>query len=190
MELLWLLISLGCRNLFPKGRKSMNSKVLLSWKSSEVDWICLKVWVSLPLVRREFHSEETSHYWSFSSLSDWRSHLLSFVSTFDLALFHSGPNGAIIHYSPDPDSCPNIDPSEIYLCDSGAQFTDSTTDVTRTWHFGKPTKEQIRAFTRVLQGHIAIDRLVFPNGTTGYIVDALARRALWEDGLDYRHGSE
>ncbi|PWN52585.1 putative aminopeptidase P, cytoplasmic [Violaceomyces palustris] len=101
----------------------------------------------------------------------------------------TGPNGAIIHYSPDPNSCPAIDPNEIYLCDSGGQYTDGTTDVTRTWHFGKPKPEQIRAFTRVLQGHIAIDRAVFPKGTTGYLLDVLARRALWEDGLDYRHGT-
>ncbi|CEH13985.1 creatinase aminopeptidase [Ceraceosorus bombacis] len=100
----------------------------------------------------------------------------------------TGPNGAIIHYSPDPANCPDIDPSKLYLCDSGAQFTDGTTDVTRTWHFGKPSKEEVRAFTRVLQGHIAIDRATFPKGTTGYLLDPLARRPLWEDGLDFRHG--
>ena len=72
--------------------------------------------------------------------------------------------------------------------DSGGQFTDGTTDVTRTWHFGQPSSEEVRAFTRVLQGHIAIDRAVFPRGTTGYLLDPLARRPLWEDGLDFRHG--
>lgn len=56
---------------------------------------------------------------------------------------------------------------------------------TRTWHFGTPTQEEIRAYTRVLQGHIAIDTAVFPRGTTGYILDVLARKALWLDGLDY-----
>lgn len=100
----------------------------------------------------------------------------------------TGPNGAIIHYSPNPSSCPAIDPKQIYLCDSGAQFTDGTTDVTRTWHFGQPSADEIRAFTRVLQGHIAIDRAVFASGTTGYQLDSLARRPLWEDGLDFRHG--
>lgn len=82
-----------------------------------------------------------------------------------------------------------IKKNEIYLCDSGAQFLDGTTDVTRTWHFGTPTDEEKRAFTRVLQGHIAIDTVVFPTGTTGYVIDAMARRALWQDGLDYRHGT-
>ncbi|KAJ6608223.1 putative Xaa-Pro aminopeptidase P [Mycena sp. CBHHK59/15] len=101
----------------------------------------------------------------------------------------TGPNGAIIHYCPDANDCAVIKQDQIYLCDSGAQFFDGTTDVTRTWHFGTPTAEEKRAFTRVLQGHIAIDTSVFPNGTTGFVLDAFARRALWQDGLDYRHGT-
>ncbi|KAM5541777.1 hypothetical protein V8D89_004506 [Ganoderma adspersum] len=101
----------------------------------------------------------------------------------------TGPNGAIIHYQPDHDDCAIVKQDQIYLCDSGAQYLDGTTDVTRTYHFGTPTPEEKRAFTRVLQGHIAIDVAVFPNGTTGYILDPFARRPLWEDGLDYRHGT-
>ncbi|EIN09077.1 Creatinase/aminopeptidase [Punctularia strigosozonata HHB-11173 SS5] len=101
----------------------------------------------------------------------------------------TGPNGAIIHYSPDPEDCAIIRKDQIYLCDSGAQYLDGTTDVTRTWHFGTPTDEEKRAFTRVLQGHIAIDTAIFPSGTTGYVIDSWARRPLWEDGLDYRHGT-
>ncbi|SOV06865.1 probable aminopeptidase P, cytoplasmic [Ustilago sp. UG-2017a] len=122
-------------------------------------------------------------------LSFYRQSLEHFRGESFTTISSTGPNGAIIHYSPDPASCPAIDVDEIYLCDSGAQFTDGTTDVTRTWHFGTPAPEHIRAFTRVLQGHIAIDRAVFPKGTTGYLLDVLARRALWEDGLDYRHGT-
>ncbi|KAM0753126.1 Creatinase/aminopeptidase [Meredithblackwellia eburnea MCA 4105] len=76
-----------------------------------------------------------------------------------------------------------------YLNDSGAQYLDGTIDTTRTVHFGKPTKEQKRAFTRVLQGHIAVDSLVFPEGTTGLQIDILARRPLWHDGLNYLHGT-
>ncbi|KAH8926574.1 putative aminopeptidase P, cytoplasmic [Atractiella rhizophila] len=101
----------------------------------------------------------------------------------------TGSNAAIIHYSPDRETCPLINKDEIYLCDSGAQFTDGTTDVTRTLHFTTPKPFEKRAFTRVLQGHIAIDQVVFPTGTTGYRLDPLARRALWSDGLDYRHGT-
>ncbi|KAG8707278.1 hypothetical protein FRC09_001925 [Ceratobasidium sp. 395] len=95
----------------------------------------------------------------------------------------TGPNGAIIHYSPPEKGSAEIKLDQMYLCDSGAQFLDGTTDVTRTWHFGTPTKEERRAFTRVVQGHIAIDTAVFPSGTTGYVLDAFARRALWADGL-------
>ncbi|OJT08305.1 hypothetical protein TRAPUB_844 [Trametes pubescens] len=79
----------------------------------------------------------------------------------------TGPNGAIIHYDPDPNDCAIVKKDQIYLCDSGAQFLDGTTDVTRTFHFGTPSAEEKRAFTRVLQGHIAIDTAVFPTGTTG-----------------------
>ncbi|CAH1764472.1 5547_t:CDS:10 [Entrophospora sp. SA101] len=101
----------------------------------------------------------------------------------------SGPNGAIIHYKPEPETCAIIDPKLLYLCDSGGQYKNGTTDVTRTIHFGKPTEQEKRAFTRVLQGHIAIDQAVFPKGTTGYLLDVLARTSLWKDGLDYRHGT-
>ncbi|WFD30335.1 Xaa-Pro aminopeptidase [Malassezia sp. CBS 17886] len=101
----------------------------------------------------------------------------------------TGANGAIIHYSPPEVGSPAVDPDALYLCDSGAHFTFGTTDVTRTLHFGTPTRDQKRAFTRVLQGHIAIDSLVFPYNTTGYVIDALARAPAWKDHLEYRHGT-
>ncbi|RKP22752.1 peptidase M24, structural domain-containing protein [Syncephalis pseudoplumigaleata] len=107
----------------------------------------------------------------------------------------SGPNGAIIHYKPDPETCAVVKRDQMYLCDSGGQYRDGTTDVTRTFHFGTPTDYEKRCFTRVLQGHIAIDRAVFPATTTdatlppGFSLDILARAPLWRDGLDYRHGT-
>ncbi|KAI9609403.1 hypothetical protein H4Q26_007357 [Puccinia striiformis f. sp. tritici PST-130] len=101
----------------------------------------------------------------------------------------SGPNAAIIHYSPPETDSAIIDKDQIYLCDSGAQYLDGTTDVTRTWHFGTPTAEEKRAFTRVLQGHISIDQMIFPEKITGYQLDSFARQFLWLDGLDYRHGT-
>ncbi|KAL9542033.1 hypothetical protein MBANPS3_008813 [Mucor bainieri] len=101
----------------------------------------------------------------------------------------TGPHGAIIHYQPDPTESAIINPRRIYLCDSGAQYVDGTTDVTRTYLFdGEPTDFQKRAFTRVLQCHMAVDQAVFPQGTTGYQLDAVARVALWKDGLNFRHG--
>jgi Xaa-Pro aminopeptidase len=73
--------------------------------------------------------------------------------------------------------------------DAGGQYWDGTIDTTRTVHFGKPTAEQIHAFTRVLQGHIAIDTSVFPKGTTGATLDVKARSSLWLDGMNYSHGT-
>ncbi|KAI7883982.1 Creatinase/aminopeptidase [Lichtheimia hyalospora FSU 10163] len=102
----------------------------------------------------------------------------------------TGPNGAIIHYQPSPTHSAIIDPRQIYLCDSGAHYMDGTTDITRTFLFdGEPTEFQKRAFTRVLQAHIALDQAVFPSGTSGYQLDTLARAPLWQDGLDFRHGT-
>lgn len=101
----------------------------------------------------------------------------------------SGASGAQIHYKPERESCGMINANEIYLCDSGAQYRDGTTDVTRTMHFGVPSERQKECYTRVLQGHIAIDIVQFPMGTSGYALDALARTALWQAGLDYRHGT-
>ncbi|KAJ1668498.1 hypothetical protein IW140_000330 [Coemansia sp. RSA 1813] len=100
-----------------------------------------------------------------------------------------GANGAIIHYSPKRGTDALLDLNQMYLCDSGGQYYDGTTDVTRTYHFGTPTAWQRECFTRVLKGHIALDRAVFPSKTTGYALDPLARLPLWQLGLDYRHGT-
>ncbi|CEL58929.1 X-Pro aminopeptidase [Rhizoctonia solani AG-1 IB] len=130
-----------------------------------------------------------SEYQAAEVLERYRSELDLFKGLSFTTISSTGPNGAIIHYSPSKEGSAEIKKDQIYLCDSGAQFLDGTTDVTRTWHFGTPTKEEKRAFTRVVQGHISIDTAVFPTGTTGYVLDAFARRALWADGLDYRHGT-
>ncbi|MED6197168.1 actin patch protein [Stylosanthes scabra] len=100
-----------------------------------------------------------------------------------------GPNAAIIHYSPQAETCAELDPDKIYLCDSGAQYLDGTTDITRTVHFGKPSAHEKACYTAVLKGHIALGNARFPNGTNGHALDILARVPLWKDGLDYRHGT-
>ncbi|XP_039114032.1 aminopeptidase P1 [Dioscorea cayenensis subsp. rotundata] len=100
-----------------------------------------------------------------------------------------GPNAAVIHYSPKAETCRELDAESIYLFDSGAQYQDGTTDITRTVHFGTPSNHEKACYTAVLQGHIALDTAVFPNGTTGHALDVLARVPLWKDGLDYRHGT-
>ncbi|KAM0334068.1 hypothetical protein ACHAQA_001088 [Verticillium albo-atrum] len=101
----------------------------------------------------------------------------------------TGANAAVIHYKPERGACPAIDPAAIYLCDSGAQYLDGTTDVTRTVHYGCPTEAEKLAYTLVLKGNIALDSAIFPKGTTGFALDCLARQHLWREGLDYRHGT-
>jgi len=101
----------------------------------------------------------------------------------------TGPNAAVIHYKPERGNCAVIDPKAIYLCDSGAQYLDGTTDTTRTLHFGDPTDMEIKAYTLVLKGNIALERAKFPKGVSGFALDTLARQFLWDEGLDYRHGT-
>ncbi|MBV9971089.1 MAG: aminopeptidase P family protein, partial [Xanthobacteraceae bacterium] len=101
----------------------------------------------------------------------------------------SGPNGAIVHYRVTRRSNRTIAPGELYLVDSGAQYEDGTTDITRTVIVGEPTAEMRDRFTRVLKGHIAIARAVFPEGTTGAQLDSFARAPLWAAGLDFDHGT-
>lgn len=100
-----------------------------------------------------------------------------------------GPNGAIIHYRPEPNTNLQITDSSTFLVDSGSQFKDGTTDTTRTVHFGTPTKDQKDAYTRVLKGQIDLALTVFPNTTQGRFLDPIARKELWRNGLDYRHGT-
>ncbi|MEP3113599.1 aminopeptidase P family protein [Nisaea sp.] len=101
----------------------------------------------------------------------------------------AGPNGAIVHYRVTEESNRDLEPGEIYLVDSGAQYLDGTTDITRTLSTGVIGEEEQRCFTLVLKGMIALSRAIFPKGTTGGQLDALARRPLWEAGLDYDHGT-
>lgn len=101
----------------------------------------------------------------------------------------SGPNGAIVHYRVTPDSDRPLKSGDLYLVDSGGQYPDGTTDVTRTVAIGTPSADMRDRFTRVLKGHIAITTQVFPKGTRGTELDVLARRALWQAGLDYDHGT-
>jgi Xaa-Pro aminopeptidase len=101
----------------------------------------------------------------------------------------TGPNGAIVHYRVTRKSNRRIVPGDLLLIDSGAQYEDGTTDVTRTIAVGEPTAEMRDRFTRVLRGHIAIARAVFPDGATGAQLDTLARQFLWQAGIDFDHGT-
>jgi Xaa-Pro aminopeptidase len=123
--------------------------------------------------RLEAFRAEEEHFQgvSFPSISAW------------------GPNGAIVHYRPLPGKCAVVRPEGLYLIDSGAQYLDGTTDITRTVAAGPTTEEMRDRFTRVLRGHIAMATVRFPAGTSGAPIDALARRPLWDAGLDFGHGT-
>jgi Xaa-Pro aminopeptidase len=100
----------------------------------------------------------------------------------------SGPNGAIPHYRVTHASNRKVEPG-LFLIDSGAQYVDGTTDITRTIAVGEPSAFMRDRYTRVLKGHIAIARAVFPDGTTGAQLDSFARQYLWQAGLDFDHGT-
>jgi len=101
----------------------------------------------------------------------------------------AGPNGAIVHYRVTRRSNRRIAAGELFLVDSGGQYLDGTTDITRTVAVGTPSADMRKNFTRVLKGHIAIARAVFPDGTSGAQLDSFARQFLWQAGLDFDHGT-
>ena len=101
----------------------------------------------------------------------------------------AGSNGAVVHYRVNTGTVQTLDRGSLFLIDSGGQYPDGTTDVTRTVPIGEPTQEMRERFTLVLQGHIALATVRFPEGTTGSNLDALARHPLWQAGLDYDHGT-
>jgi Xaa-Pro aminopeptidase len=100
-----------------------------------------------------------------------------------------GPNGALPHYRATPESCLPLRTQSIFLLDSGGQYYDGTTDITRTFACGTPTSEEKTIYTRVLKGHLLLKRSLFPAGTNGYQLDVLARQPLWSAQLDYGHGT-
>ena len=100
-----------------------------------------------------------------------------------------GAHGAIVHYSATEESASTLKPEGIFLLDSGGQYLDGTTDITRTVALGKVTEQQMKDFTLVLKGHIALGTAVFPAGTRGTQLDILARKAMWDLGLNYGHGT-
>ena len=100
-----------------------------------------------------------------------------------------GPNGAIVHYSPQEESCATLKPEGFLLLDSGAQYLEGTTDITRTIALGELTPEMKRAYTLVLKGHLALGHAVFHEGVSGTHLDILARKPLWEHGMDFKHGT-
>lgn len=143
-------------------------------------------WLEDQLVTQKASLDEVQ---GADKLEEIRSRHKNFVGLSFDTISSTGPNAAVIHYKPEPGNCSTIEPSKIYLCDSGAQYLDGTTDTTRTLHFGKPTAMEKEAYTLVLKGNIALELAVFPKGTSGFALDTLARQFLWAQGLEYRHGT-
>jgi Xaa-Pro aminopeptidase len=123
-----------------------------------------------------------------NELEQFRANQFGFLDTSFDTISGSGANGAIVHYRAEEGTCGQVDNQKLFLLDSGAQYVDGTTDITRTVHFGTPSPRQKECFTRVLQGHIGVDTAVFPENTPGFVLDVFARSSLWKIGLDYRHG--
>ena len=122
-------------------------------------------------------------------VSGFRAKQAGFIEESFATIAGEGPHGAIIHYRASKATARDVTPDSLLLCDSGGQYDCGTTDVTRTHHTGTPTAFQKEAYTRVLQGHIGLSTAVFPIETSGFVLDAFARRSLWQAGLDYRHGT-
>ena len=133
-------------------------------------------WLENELTEEKTKMDEVT---AADKLEEFRSKQKHFVGLSFDTISSTGANAAVIHYKPERGNCSIIDPKAVYLCDSGAQYFDGTTDTTRTLHFGEPTEMERKAYTLVLKGNIALDVAVFPKGTSGFAIDSLARQFLW-----------
>jgi len=141
-------------------------------------------------VNGEDHGADLTEVSGANMLDGLRAHQEGFVDLSFDTISGSGPNGAVIHYSPSLQTDRRLCGEELYLVDSGGQYWDGTTDVTRTVALcSSPPPKQIECYTRVLKGHIALAEMVIPEGTQGHRIDSCARAALWQVGLDYLHGT-
>ena len=143
----------------------------------------------LAWLEKEAPSGELDELTAAATLAEYRADNDLIQSLSFNTISGAGPNGAIVHYRATPATNRRLEPGQLFLLDSGAQYLDGTTDVTRTVAIGEPTDEMRDRFTRVLRGHIAVATCRFPMGTTGSQLDTLARYFLWQAGLDYDHGT-
>ncbi|PRD21091.1 UNVERIFIED_CONTAM: Xaa-Pro aminopeptidase 1 [Trichonephila clavipes] len=135
----------------------------------------------------EVASGEVTEYLAALKIEDFRRQQEDYVGPSFEVISATGPNAALIHYHPSEETTRIISSDEFYLCDSGGQYIDGTTDVARTYFFGSPSQYEKECFTRVMKGHIAISSAVFPRHIKGQMLDTLARKSLWEVGLNYMH---
>ncbi|CAG0915481.1 unnamed protein product [Notodromas monacha] len=135
------------------------------------------------------NGREVTEISAAEKLAGFRKEMQFFVDLSFDTISGVGEHCAIPHYRSTDESNVPVSKNLMYLCDSGAQYLDGTTDITRTVHFGNPTPFEKEAFTRVLKGHIGLASIVFPSKTKGVALDGFARQSLWSVGLDYGHGT-
>ena len=142
-------------------------------------------WLDNEVKRGIYHDEKRLA----DELESYRSNLEHFQGLSFDTISATGENAALAHYNYLNGVPSKLEPDSLYLVDSGAQYLDGTTDITRTIAIGTPNEEHKKMFTLVLKGHIALAEAVFPKGTTGANLDVLARQYLWREGFDYDHGT-
>ena len=133
--------------------------------------------------------EKLTELMASEGILGFRKQMDGFLEPSFTSIIAYGAHGAIVHYEPTKESDAVIENHGLCLCDTGGQYVDGTTDVTRTFVMGELTQEERHAYTLVLKGHIQLARAVFPEGTCGANLDVLAREPLWREGLDYNHGT-
>jgi Xaa-Pro aminopeptidase len=147
--------------------------------------ICFLSWIEKRLEENKPLDELTAQ----DKLFEFRQSMPLFKEVCFGTISGFGPNGSVMHYHSSPSTNLSFKEGNLYLVDSGGQYLDGTTDITRTIAIGTPSEEHKRNFTLVLKGHIRLALCRFPEGTTGHQLDALARFDLWQHGLDYAHGT-
>jgi len=169
--------------------KSMKNQVELAGFDASHDRDASALCQYFCWLEKHVDKEEVTEVTGADRLEKFRAEQEHFMGLSFPSISSVGPNGAIIHYRPETETARRITRSELYLLDSGAQYRDGTTDVTRTVHLGTPSHYERECFTRVLKGAIGIASAIFPVKTKGHSLDSLARVHLWQVGLDYLHGT-
>lgn len=174
--------------LFKNPTELFNTKIAQSKDS--LAFIIFSAWLEQQLVHKKAKVNEWEAAQKIYSI---RSKLPNFKGLSYETISSTGPNAAIIHYAPSASEYSDIDPTVPYLIDSGAQYLEGTTDITRTYKFGNDglTDRHKKFYTLVLKGHLAVAMAKFPAGSTatGTVLDAYARQPLWNEGLDFNHGT-
>lgn len=135
------------------------------------------------------HGEQVTELWVDRELTALRAEQPGFLSLSFETIAGFGPHGAIVHYEATEETDAEISPNGLLLLDSGAHYNCGTTDITRTIALGEPTEEEKRVYTLVLKGHLQLQAMRFPQGTTGLQLDTIARAAMWREGYDFGHGT-